>query len=208
MKGEITLVTSDFKLVSRLLTEAARRGLRIIHASNPSEIPLKARVLIMKRAEMIKVPVNIPIVYADDYTTATSVLDRAVEIAAGRNDARTATISIDPGRRIGLAYIVGDYVVRTESFTDITGLERSVAEFMANHSWLEVEVVIGSGAPEYRDAVLAAIRRMPSLGDAPITIVPEEGTSRIGPGGKRRRMSDEHAASVLAMRKRHVKHKP
>jgi hypothetical protein len=205
---DIAVATSDFRLVSRLLSEGARRGLSVIHVVHPSEIPLTVKVLIMKRGEMVWESVKIPTIYADDFTSPTSVLDRAMEIAAGKADSRAATISIDPGRRVGVAFIVDEYVIRTESFTDIVNLERSIREFIENHKMLETDVIIGSGAPEYREAVLELIRRIPSLSQAPVKIVPEEGTSKIGLMARRRRGSDEYAASTLAMRRKYVKHKP
>lgn len=205
---EVAVLTSDFRLLSRLVEEGRRRGVRIVHTADSSHIPLTARVVVTKRGEMTAGETGLPTVYADDYGSVTSVVDRAVEVAAGREWARTVTISVDPGSRAGLAFIVGDLLVRTESFTDLSDLERCVKEFVEGHKGMTAKVVIGSGAPQYREQVINMIRRMPELANAKVEIVSEEGTSKRGLFGKRRRGRDEDAAAILSMRRRHVRRSP
>lgn len=204
---QVAVLTHDHVLASRLRDEGLRRGLKVVHVTSAGDIPLSVRVVISRRGECGDIR-SWSVIYAEDFPSPVSLLDKAVEVAAGRADAKTATISIDPGSRIGVAYMVADLLVRTGTYTDLEGLERDLREFISSHRGLTPNVVIGSGAPQYRERLIRMIRSIPGLGDAPIEIVSEEGTSRRGFVGGGRRGRDERAAANLALRRGHVRTTP
>ncbi|MEM4316138.1 MAG: hypothetical protein QXI97_03220 [Nitrososphaerota archaeon] len=202
---EVVILTSDYRLVSRLMEEGRRRGLKMVHTADSDGIPLTAKVLVTRRGEAAVTDIGVPTVYADEYASVKSLVDRVVEVAAGRWGGGKIIISIDPGRTTGVAFMVGDLLVRTESFTELSDLEKCIREFVSNRRGIATEVLVGSGAPQYRDRVLEMIRRMPELAGTRLEIVPEEGTSKMGLSRRGRRGKDEYAAAILSVRRRHVK---
>jgi len=204
-KARIAIITSDTRLASRILSEAASRGVEAMHVMSETDLPLSAKVIITKRLEFPE-PSYGHTVFAEDYTSPTAIIDRAIEVCAGKAEARQITVSLDPGKRVGAAYLVDDVVVRTATYTDYEMLASSIEEFVKNHPNVSLSVVIGAGAPNHRDEMLRFLKkRLPFLSNASIHLVPEDRTSRQRSWMRSRRGMDESAAASLQRRLRRVK---
>ncbi|MEM4352542.1 MAG: hypothetical protein QXV68_02860, partial [Candidatus Caldarchaeum sp.] len=156
-KIRLAVLTKDFRLAAQVVEEAARRGLRADHVIDPAEIPLSAKAVVMKKGEFGAVS-RPPALYADDFVSTTSLVDRAVELAYSKKTVRNAVIAVDPGKTIGAAYMADELLLRTESYTDLHRFSQSVAEFFETHPNSRQTVLLGSGAPEFREEILRDIR--------------------------------------------------
>ncbi|MEM2096123.1 MAG: hypothetical protein QXX19_07735 [Candidatus Caldarchaeum sp.] len=192
-KIRLAVLTKDFKLAAQVVEEAVRRGLMADHVIDPSEIPLSAKAVVMKKGEFASVS-RPPALYADDFVSTTSLVDRAVELAYSKNTVRNAVIAVDPGKTIGAAYMADELLLRTESYTDLHRFSQSVVEFFKTHPTSRHTVLLGSGAPEFREEILRDIRSKTPA--AAVKNVSEKNTSKLSGG------IDELAAAMLPRMKR------
>uniref|UniRef100_A0A7J3VU62 Uncharacterized protein n=1 Tax=Caldiarchaeum subterraneum TaxID=311458 RepID=A0A7J3VU62_CALS0 len=192
-KMTLAVLTKDFRLAAQVVEEAARRGLTARHVIEPAEIPLSARAVVMKRGEFGTVS-RPPSLYAEDFTSTTSLVDRAVELAYSKKTVRNAVIAIDPGKTIGAAFMADELLLRTESYSDLHRFSQTVVEFFKTHPTSTHTILLGSGAPEFREEILRDIRS--KTPDAVVKNVSEKNTSKLSRG------IDELAAAMLPRMKR------
>jgi len=192
----IAVVTRDVKLANAVIEEAERRGVKAIHAVDPAQIPLSVKAAVVKLGEGIGTGHAAP-VSVEDYNSAVAAVDRAMEISLGRAIVEKAIVGIDPGKKVGAAFIADNILLRTESYTDFTELAEAVNTFFRNHSKSRHLVLMGSGAPEYRERLTSKLlERNPFLRPEDIITVSEENTSKHAGG------VDELAATYLLRRSR------
>ncbi len=204
-RRSVAVYTSDTRLASRIADEAASRGVRVKRVLSWDEIPLSTQVIISTRRDN-PMKGHGHIIYAEDYTSTRAVIDRALELCSGKEKVREITISLDPGKRVGVAFIVDGAVIRTETHTDYENLAQSMEDFINNHAGARVFILAGSGAHPYRDEMLEYLRkRLPKLFEqATLKLVPEHGTSRRPAWLPGRRRADELAAAALPKKLRRV----
>ncbi len=196
---KIAVLTSDAKLARSVVEEAAGRGLKADHVASPSEIPLAAKVVIVKRGEYKGLEHWTP-VYADEFNSATAIVDRAVEITYLKKEVKQAVVAVDPGKKVGAAFLADNLLLRMESFTDYRRLTSSIVDFFKNHPNSKHLILVGSGAAEYREKLVRALlSKKPYINPEMVQNVPEKNTSKLAKG------RDEVAASLLLRMKRHAR---
>jgi hypothetical protein len=187
----IAVVSRDVKLANAVIEEAERRGVKAIHVIDPAQIPLSVKAAVVKLGEGIGAGHAAP-VPIEDFNSAVAAVDRAMEISLGRVFVEKAVVGIDPGKKVGAAFIADNILLRTESYTDFTELAEAVNTFFENHSRSRHMVLMGSGAPEYRERLVSMLlEKNPDLRPEDIITVSEENTSKHAGG------VDELAASYL-----------
>jgi len=201
----VALVTLDSRLASSLLAEASDRGVRVLHIAPGDEPPLSVKAIITKRTEKTG-PSSHHVIFAEDYSSPRAILDRAVEVCAGKSEARHVTVSIDPGKRMGVAFLTDGVVVRTTTCFSNEELVESIDEFVRNHPQSELSFVIGSGAPSHREEMLRFLRsRLPYIWGNSVNLVPEDRTSLRKSWLRGRKTTDEVAAASLPNRLRRTR---
>ncbi|MEM4302821.1 MAG: hypothetical protein QW470_00025 [Candidatus Caldarchaeum sp.] len=190
----IAVLTSDMKLARNVVEEAVRRGLKADHVTNPGDIPLAAKAVVVKKGEFKEITHGNP-VYADEYTSPTAIVDRAIEVAYSKDKIRKVVVAVDPGKTMGAAFLADNILLRMESYTDYKHLTSSVSEFFKNHPNSKQAVIIGSGAPEFREKLLKTLlSKTSSINPQIIHSVPEKNTTKLAKGW------DEAAAALLLRR--------
>jgi len=193
---KIAVVTHDVKLANAVVEEAARRGFAAFHVVDPAQVPLSVKAAVVKMGEGIGAGHATP-VFAEDYSSTVAAVDRAMEITLGRSIVERAVVAVDPGKKVGAAFIADNILLRTESYTDFTVFAEAVNNFFQNHPRSRHVVLMGSGAPEFREQLAAKIlEKNPSLRPENIITVSEENTSKHAKG------ADELAASFLLRKSR------
>ncbi|MEM4287512.1 MAG: hypothetical protein QXV97_01740 [Candidatus Caldarchaeum sp.] len=193
----IAVLTRDVRLARNVVEEAARRGLKADHITNPRDIPLAAKAVVMKKGEYREIKYGKP-VYADEYTSPTAIVDKAIEAAYMKDKIKRAVVAVDPGKTMGAAFLADNLLLRMESYTDCEHLTANVSEFFKNHPNAEHAVIIGSGAPEFREKLIETLLSKPSaINPEIIHSVSEKDTSKLAKGW------DEAAAALLL--RRHVR---
>ncbi len=196
---KIAVLTSDAKLARSVIEEAEGRGLKVDHVASLSEIPLAVKAVIVKRSEYKELEHWTP-VYADEFNSATAIVDRAVEIAYSKKEVKQAVVAVDPGKTVGAAFLADNILLRMESFTDYNQLTESIVDFFKNHPNSEHLILVGSGAAEYREKLVSTLlSKKPYINPEMVQNVPEKNTSKLAKG------RDEVAAVLLARMKRYAR---
>ncbi|MCS6768902.1 MAG: hypothetical protein NZ570_00480 [Candidatus Caldarchaeum sp.] len=196
----IAVLTADVRLAARVLDEALRRGLHADHVVKLDDIPLAAKVVVAKRGEFqgISHPSTL---YADDFSSSTSLVDRAVELAYSKKEVKNVVIAVDPGKTVGAAFLADDALIRVESFTDVQRFADSAAEFFKSHPSSKQTILLGEGASEFREEIVKELlSKTKEIKPESIRLVSEKNTTKLAGG------VDELAAALLPrMRRRSSK---
>jgi len=119
-----------------------------------------------------------------------------IELSSNKFDVQEVSVSIDPGKRVGAAFLADEVVVRTSTYTDYDRLVDDIEEFAENHRGSRLNILIGSGAREYRDKLIEKLRTRLKHRSPKIYLIPEHGSSRMG----RKIKVDEEAALIFHRR--------
>ncbi|MDJ0272525.1 MAG: hypothetical protein NYU05_02835 [Aigarchaeota archaeon] len=187
----LAVLSHDHKFAKRIVEEARRRRLEVVHVHSRGDIPLTAKAVIMKRGEFPGLTVD-KAVEADSTQSAASVVDKAIEKAFMIDKVAKALVAVDPGKKTGLAYYADNVLLRTETLYDYEVLAEHVADFFRNHPESVHHVVMGAGASVYREQLTKSLlSKMPELSEENIFTVPEGNSTRLAKG------RDELAAAVI-----------
>jgi len=148
----IGLLISDFRRAHNIISEAKRRGIEVLSVSSLAELPLTAKVIITSKKEDPKLP--IPTLFVEELSSYKALLDRAYEIAFGKDCPKFVTVSIDPGeKRIGCAFFAEDMLLRTSTYSDKDRLFEDIEEFFNAHKSCKKYIIIGKGAGDLSHAL-------------------------------------------------------
>ena len=131
--------------------------MKFIHVTSEDAIPAYITVVISTRSECKSISSS-QVLIKDDFHSITSLVDRAYELSVGKNRCNVATVSIDPGKRIGVAFLCDDLLSRTEVFYAKQDVVKEAELFLKSHQCKDSRVIVGTGAPEHRDELLRYIR--------------------------------------------------
>ncbi|MEM0349010.1 MAG: hypothetical protein QXE96_02785 [Candidatus Caldarchaeum sp.] len=191
-KGFLLAVLShDHRFVRKIVDEARGRRLEVVHVTSRGEIPLAAKAIVVKKGEFPDMVVDKAFEAEPDQSPA-SVVDKAIEKGFMLDKVAKALVAVDPGKKMGLAYFADNVLLRTETLYDQEVLAEHVADFFRNHPESTHHVVVGAGAPAYREQLIEMLlRKMPDLSAENIFTVPEKNSTRLARG------RDELAAAVI-----------
>jgi len=177
-----------------------RRGVKFVHLTSSDAIPAYITVAISTRNERKSTSIS-KMLIQEDFPSVTSLVDRAYELSLGKNCCRAATVSIDPGKRIGAAFLCDDLLTRTEVFHRKQEAAEEAELFFKSHQCQRSEVIIGAGAPEHRDQLLYYLRRI-SAPNLKIYLV-DENSSHGNIYIPRNLSKDEGSAISISSRRGH-----
>ncbi|MCS7136433.1 MAG: hypothetical protein RMJ14_04505 [Nitrososphaerota archaeon] len=144
-KVSVGLLLSDFRTVYNVISEARRRGIEVLYVNSFSELPLNAKAIITSKKDDPKLP--IPVLFVEDFPSYKALMDRAYEVAFGKDCPKFITVSIDPGeKRTGCAFFAEDILLRTSTYSDRQRLFNDIEEFFNTHQNCKKYVIIGEGA--------------------------------------------------------------
>jgi len=202
-RGEpiIGLLTSDMRFGNMVKEIASALGVRVKHVLSLDELPLSIKVVITDERRRLDDQGKI-ILYKEDYDSIEELVERASEIAVGELRYRLAAAAIDPGKSVGVAYILDHRVIRTRRYGIIESLLDDLSRFMRTHSRAERKyVLIGATSnPENARAIAQKIGKA-LYGEGVIVKLVDESNTRRGLIPRMRGMSkDEYSALILSLR--------
>ncbi|HDJ67048.1 MAG TPA: hypothetical protein ENF33_05005 [Nitrososphaeria archaeon] len=202
-RGEpiIGLLASDMRFGNKVKEVASTLGVGVKHVLSLDELPLSIRVVIAEKREGVDDQRRI-ILYKDDYDSIEELVERASEIAVGELRYRLAAAAIDPGKSIGVAYILNHRVIRTKRYGIIEGLLDDLSRFMKSHSRAEKKYVLIGATSNPENAKVIARKIMRALyGEGVIIKLVDESNTSKGLIPRMRGMSkDEYSALILSLR--------
>jgi len=201
-RGEpiIGLLTSDMRFGNMVKEMASALGVRVKHVLSLDELPLSIKVVITDERRLDER--GRIILYKEDYDSIEELVERASEIAVGELRYRLAAAAIDPGKSVGVAYILDHRVIRTRRYGIVESLLDDLSRFMRTHSRAERKyVLIGATSnPENARAIAEKIGRA-LYGEGVIVKLVDESNTRKGLIPRMRGMSkDEYSALILSLR--------
>jgi hypothetical protein len=183
----IVVATEDFEVYHDIVTELRERGVDFTTVEPDDSLPEATSVVILAEGDTVEVPTGVTGVTADPGNPRA-----AVEEAVGllRGDAGQTVVGIDPGDRPGIAVLVGETVVAT---FHVPADQAAAVVHEELDGVPDPLVRIGDGAR------LVGSRIVDDLGDVPVELVDETGTTPyLGTGT--RGMGDVLAAVNIARR--------
>lgn len=153
------MVTCNLRTAKKVTRELERREIKFIHLTSADAIPEYITVLISTRGDL-PLTSSSQVLMQEDFVSTTSLVDRAYELSLGKNRYKIVTVSIDPGKRIGAAFLCDDLLVRTEVFHAKKEVAEEAEVFFKSHQSHWNRIIIGAGAPEHRDQLLHHLRQI------------------------------------------------
>lgn len=195
---QLAVVTLDLKFGKQIADEASKRGIEARHYESMDKVPLSADTIIVKRNEHSEVSSE-KVFVAEPQSSPRSIVDKAIETGYRKKKVAKAIVVIDPGKKTGAAFFADDILLRTETYFTNEPLIDDVAEFFSNHREAQRLILIGEGAPDFRQTLITQLtNKVPELTAENIVTVPEKNSSKLA-GGK-----DEIAATIISWtRRRH-----
>ena len=197
----IGLLASDMRFGNTVKEIASNLGVRVKHVLSLAELPLSIKVVIAEKREKLDAQGRI-ILYKEDYDSIEELVERASEIALGELRYRLAAAAIDPGKSVGVAYVLNHRVIRTKRYRIMESLLDDLSRFMKVHSRAERKyVLIGATSnPENARAIAQKVMKALYKEGVIVKLVDESNTSR-GLIPRMRGMSrDEYSALILSLR--------
>jgi len=202
-RGEpiIGLLASDMRFGNMVKEIASTLGVRVKHVLSLDELPLSIKVVIAEKREESANQGRI-ILYKEDYDSIEELVERASEIAVGELGCRLAAAAIDPGKSVGVAYILNHRVIRTKRYGIIESLLDDLSRFMKSHSRAEKKYVLIGATSDPENAKAIAQKIMKALyGEGVIIKLVDESNTSKGLIPRMRGMSkDEYSALILSLR--------
>ena len=200
-RPRIGLVTVDLRLASRVRRLIGEYDVELIHAADPSDLPLDVGALIAKRSESL-VDNSGKVLYLEDFNSIEELVERAVEFAIMGPDYGMVAVAIDPGKSPGVAYLVDNKLLKTRRYGLIEDLVEDVGRFIERHSEARRKYVIIGSSTSFENVKEILKRLEKKLRDQSVTIIvcDESFTSR-GLLPKLKGMSkDEYSALILSLK--------
>lgn len=169
-------MSSNLRVAKELKKELVRRRVKFIHLTSADAIPAYITVVISTRREYSSAS-STQVLIREDFPSTVSLVDQAYELSLGRDRCKVATVSIDPGKRIGVAFLCDDLLIRTEVFHIKQDVVQEAQLFFESHQSQDNRVIIGAGASEHRDELLQRLRGI-SVPNLEIYLVNENSSRR------------------------------
>lgn len=191
----MAVLLKDNAKAVKVLEALRRLDLGSVWVTSPESLPLSAKMVVLSREEGLKPPAGFKTVYVEDYASLECL---ALHVASGIGPPRpksSLAVAIDPGQRLGIAYVVDGRVVRTCTYSGVAAFERDlklVVECLGEGR--QLAFYIGYRPEQITHELVTALkRRYPG---AVIQLLPEEGKTQAFEGLSR----DEEAALKIYFR--------
>jgi len=194
----IGIATKDLKIAKKICNELKKRGLKYIFLTPENDFPTYLRVLIYGYRNEFKESSIKNILFYEDYDSPSKIVDRAYEIALGKEKYSNVVIAIDPGNRIGAAFICDNLIVKTMLFYNIKNLLNEIDSFFKMHFNSKKIILIGKGAYEIGSKIINEINKKYGKEVKLITINEEFSNKNIFDSNNKYISKDERSAISLA----------
>ncbi|MGB9638884.1 MAG: hypothetical protein ACPL1F_06295 [bacterium] len=156
----IGIATKDLKIAKKISNELKKRGLKYIFLTPENDFPTYLKVLIYGYRNEFRESSIKNVLFYEDYDSPSKIIDRAYEIAFGKEKYSNVIVAIDPGGRIGAAFICDNLVIKTMLFHNIKNLLNEMDSFFKMHFNNSRKIVlIGKGAYEIGNKIINAINK-------------------------------------------------
>lgn len=202
MKAKIAVATVSGKAYYVIVSELKKKNVPFLSLTPNERIPLQVKVVITTEKER-------PLIKHENVLTLKEemapelLINRAMQIAQGKERYERIVIGVDPGEVFGLAVLADGNVVETGncfSIEETLDKIRSVLKNLRSDPVTSILVKIGDGVPEYKHEILRALDEiLPS--NVVLQSVREAGTNRyISESKHRRGLKDIVSAMKIAGR--------
>jgi len=155
----IGIATKDLKIAKKICNELEKRGLKYIFLTPENDFPTYLRVLIYGYRNEFRESSIKNVLFYEDYDSPSKIVDRAYEIAFGKENYSNIIIAIDPGNRIGAAFICDNLIIKTMLFHNIKNLLNEIDSFFKMHFNSRKIILIGKGAYEIGNKIINEINK-------------------------------------------------
>ncbi|MEM0481684.1 MAG: hypothetical protein QXM16_02205 [Nitrososphaerota archaeon] len=174
-KGVVAVLLRDNAKASRVLEAFRRIGIQALWVTTPEEIPLTVKVAVASEEEGMTLPSRLKTLYIEDYPSPDCIALQAVSNLGPNRPPSSLDIAIDPGRRLGVAYVVDGYVVKTHTYPSMEAFVedcRMVVECMRGKRRLAF--YIGYRPEALTHELVARLKK--HYPTATILVLPDDGT--------------------------------
>ncbi|MEM1655087.1 MAG: hypothetical protein QXU12_04905 [Nitrososphaerota archaeon] len=200
-RARIGLLTLDMKLAAKLREISKEYGVEIIHSINADQLPLDVDVVIASRNEGLSIDGR-RVVYCEDFESLDECLERALEVAMCRPGRGMVIVAIDPGKSLGAAFLLDNFVLKTRRYGSSEELVSDVKRFLSRHREAERKYVV-LGATTNINAIKSIMRKLEDAisGVGATIMVCDESFTTKGILPKMKGISrDEYSALVLSLK--------
>lgn len=194
----IGIATKDLKIAKRISNELKKRGLKYIFLTPENDFPTYLKVLIYGYRNEFKRSSIKNVLFYEDYNSPSKIVDRAYEIALGKEKYSNVIVAIDPGNRIGAAFICDNLIIKTMLFHNIKNLLSEVDSFFKMHFNSKKIILIGKGAYDIGNKIINEIDKKYGK-EVKLVIMNEEFSNKnIFDSNNKHISKDERSAISLA----------
>ncbi|GBC70842.1 hypothetical protein HRbin02_00613 [Candidatus Calditenuaceae archaeon HR02] len=192
VKGVVAVLLRDNAKASKVLEAFRRLDIQAIWVTAPEEIPLTVKVVVASMEEGLAIPAHLKILYVEDYRSHDCIALQAASSLGPNRPQTSLDVAIDPGRRLGVVYVVDGYVVKTHTYPSIDAFEedcRMAVECLGNGRRLAF--YIGYRPEALTHELVARLKK--HYPTATILVLPDDGT---GPEFKGLSPDEESALKI------------
>ncbi len=199
------LVTLDMKFASLFREAASKMGVKTIHILDIDELPLSVLVVVAKKSELQLKNVKRRVLYVEDYPSLEELIERVIEVLNEVEIYRNVLIAIDPGKTIGVAYLVNSKIIKTSTYFNEESMFEDIKTFLERHREADEKIiVIGSTTTQEELSKLLQVmtRQFKGVEGLRIEVLDEFRTTRGVIPREKGLSKDEYSAIMLSLRKK------
>ncbi len=205
MKKSVGLVTLDMKFASLFREAVSKMGIKIIHALDIDELPLSVLVVVAKKSELQLENVKRRILYVEDYSSLEELIEKVLEALNEVESYQNVLIAIDPGKTIGVAYLVNGKIIKTSKYFYEESMLEDIKTFLERHREAEEKIiVIGSTTTqeELSRFLQLMTKHFKGIEGLRVEVIDEFRTTRGVIPREKGLSKDEYSAIMLSLRKK------
>ncbi len=173
-QGIVGVVLRDNARATLVLEACRRLGIHAVWATSPEELPLTVRVVVASREEKA-MPSRLKTLYVEDYPSLDCLALHVASILGPSRPRSSLEVAIDPGQKLGVAYVVDGYVVKTSTYPHLGVFEedcRRVVECLGSERRLAF--YIGYRPEALTHELVSRLKKL--YPNSTILLLPDDGT--------------------------------
>ncbi|NIO37954.1 hypothetical protein GTO27_09660 [Candidatus Bathyarchaeota archaeon] len=188
MKAKIAVSTVSGRAYYLIVKELKRKKISFLSLTPRQRVPMEVKVVITTREEYPQIK-HERVLTLENQEKPNAIVNRAIQIALGKERYEKIVVGVDPGEVFGLAVLADGEVFETSNCFSIEEIVDAITKLLENFKsdpLPSISVKIGDGVPKRRDGLLRALDvRLPS--NVVLQSVKEAGTNRYITTAKHRR---------------------
>lgn len=205
MEKVVGLVTLDMRFASSFKEAVSKMGIKTVHALNIDELPLSVVAVIAKKSELRLDKVKRKILYVEDYESLEELAERVLEVLNEVESYENVLVAIDPGKAIGVAYVVNDKLIKTSKYFHEVAMLEDMKNFLERHrEAVEKLIIVGSTTTQEDLSRFLQLlsEHFRSIEGLKVEVIDEFRTTRGLIPRERGLSKDEYSAIMLSLRRR------